>query len=342
MAPARLRLAAVGSERHGRGGVDARQQPVHRQPLADQPGGADRDVDARGRAAAGDLLGGACVSCEPAGPVQALAPPELRTTARAAVGDGLLAPQHRARPAPVAGEDGGGRVARAVVDDEREVGAAARLEPGRDAGGAEARGAVTLTAPPRPAAGPSVSGRPRARFAHWSAAPAVPLVRLSMRRRRRPGRRRSSRATCRWPCWRRRVGGARPAALGQQVDERLVGVGLGPGPRTSAASTPGRGPARCTVARMPRGIGASVGVNETRDRLRRRPRRGTARSRGCAGGRRPRRTGVIEPMTSVPSRCGLSGPARAGRAGGGDDDDVVGSSRPAAKPGARASETAVG
>ena len=60
-----------------------RQQLVHRQPHADQPGRADRDVaraDAPSRAAACSAV--AWVSAKPSGPVQALAPPELSTTAR--------------------------------------------------------------------------------------------------------------------------------------------------------------------------------------------------------------------------------------------------------------------
>ena len=64
------------------------QQLVHRQPLADQAGRADRDLagadtpvpTAAQRAAVRSAV--AWVSWKPGAPVQALAPPELRTTAR--------------------------------------------------------------------------------------------------------------------------------------------------------------------------------------------------------------------------------------------------------------------
>ena len=67
----------------GGGASDARQQLVHRQPLADQAGGADRDLAGRVRRAPRrpSRRWRGCPG-SPAGPVQALAPPELRTTAR--------------------------------------------------------------------------------------------------------------------------------------------------------------------------------------------------------------------------------------------------------------------
>ena len=101
--------------------------------------------------------------------------------------------------------------------------------------------------------------------------------------------------------------GLRPLPLRQQVHERLVGVGLLRRPRgRSSAVDAGRGGAE-QVARMPRGIGTSSGVKRHPHVGRRSSsRRGSGRSRGCAGGRRRRRTRWREPITSQPSRCGLA------------------------------------
>src|SRR5690606_29834149 len=82
-------------------------------------------------------------------------------------------------------EHGRGDVLGPVVDDERQVGTARRLETGGDAGGAEAlragdghassdQGATAVVGRP------SVSGRPSARFIDCTAPPAVPLTRLSI------------------------------------------------------------------------------------------------------------------------------------------------------------------
>ena len=114
-----------------------------------------------------------------------------------------------------------------------------------------------------------------------------------------------------WPC-------------GQQVDERLVGVGRRVG-RADASSAVAPGATRAVqVARMPRGIGTSIGVNETRDRR--------------AGGRGE----VLLDLGGVPVGAAdavgaTSSPSPRRRAGaawatlpapevprGGDDDDVVG------------------
>ena len=72
--------AAVARQR----GTAARPgEAVHRQPLADQAGRADGDVDrAESAERRRDQLGGRVRVLEPAGPVQALAPPEFSTTAR--------------------------------------------------------------------------------------------------------------------------------------------------------------------------------------------------------------------------------------------------------------------
>ena len=87
---------------------------------------------------------------------------------------------------------------------------------------------------------------------------------------------------------------------------------------------------------MPRAIGARVGVNETRDRLAAGGRRGTARPRGCAGGPPPTPYGDIEPITSEPSRCGLSERPAPDVPEAATTTTSSGSSSPAAKPGARA------
>ena len=112
---------------------------------------------------------------------------------------------------------------------------------------------------------PVASSRPRARFMHWTAAPAVPLARLSTAptATRRPAR--SSTVTCRctalepstdcvWGHW----------PSGQQVDERLVGVRrrVG-GADVCLGGHPVERAAPSTVARMPRDIGTSSGVKLT-------------------------------------------------------------------------------
>ena len=127
------------------------------QLLADQAGGAHRDLDgAAARVPRRPSRPWRGWSGSPPGPVHALAPPELRTTARSApAGEHLLRPQHRRGLDLVAGEHAGGGAAGAVVDDEREVEPPAVLDPGGDAGGPEAlRRAVMLTAPLPSAAGP--------------------------------------------------------------------------------------------------------------------------------------------------------------------------------------------
>ena len=172
-------VVAVGRER-GRRGRDARADPVHREQLADEPRGADGDVDGRQSERVGHLLGRAVRVLEPLVAGARVGPAGVEDDrVDASVRDDLARPDHRRRDDPVAGEHRGRVVVGPVVDDEGEVGLAARLEPGGDAGGAEAGGESAHGA--TPATGrPVVSGRPRARFAHWIAPPAVPLVRLSM------------------------------------------------------------------------------------------------------------------------------------------------------------------
>ena len=101
------------------------------------------------RAAASSAV--AWVSWKPCGPVQAFAPPELSTTARTMpASQHLLAPQHRRGLDPVGGEDAGGGGVGAVVDDQGDVEAAGRLQPGGDAAGPETlRRGHAHDAPPR-------------------------------------------------------------------------------------------------------------------------------------------------------------------------------------------------
>ena len=64
----------------------------------------------------------AWVSWKPPGPVHALAPPELRMTARSPAGrHHLLRPQHRGGLDLVAGEHRGRRVVGTLVEDQRQV-----------------------------------------------------------------------------------------------------------------------------------------------------------------------------------------------------------------------------
>ena len=133
---------------------------------------------------------------------------------------------------------------------------------------------------------------------HCTAAPAVPLVRLSIAptATRRPAR--SSTVT--WRCtafepstaW---VCGHWPG--GSTWTNGSSAYALTYAARASSAVTPPlRGAEQ--VARMPRGIGTSTGVKLTSDA------RGSARSRACGGGRRRRRTPRRCP--SPPSRGGWS------------------------------------
>src|SRR5690606_31142086 len=95
-------------------------------------------------------------------------------------GEHLLRPQDGGGLDLVAGEQPRGRELRAVVDDEREVGALAVPDARGDPGRPEplrlrdGHGATPVTGRP------AVSGRSSARFMHWIAPPAVPLVRLSI------------------------------------------------------------------------------------------------------------------------------------------------------------------
>ena len=116
-------LAAVRGQ-FGGGLLDAGQQPVHRQAACRS--GRWRRPRSRRRCArrAPRRPSRRWRGCpgSPRGPVQALAPPELRTTALTAPPpEDLLRPQHGRGLDAVGGEDARGGAARAVVDDEGQV-----------------------------------------------------------------------------------------------------------------------------------------------------------------------------------------------------------------------------
>ena len=166
----------------GGGRVDAGADLVHGQLLADQPGRADHDV-AGARCRGPRRPARRCGGCpgSPAAPVQALAPPELSTTASAR--PSVTTCRDHCTGAPRRGccvktaaawWSGPSLTTRATsglpVALRPAVTPAAR-KPSR---GGDAHGATPATGRP------AVSGRPRARFMDWMAPPAVPLVRLSM------------------------------------------------------------------------------------------------------------------------------------------------------------------
>ena len=82
-----------------------------------------------------------CVSAKPSGPGAGVGAAGVEHDGvRPVVGEHLAAPGHRGGLDAVAGEHGRRVVVRAVVDDQRDVRASGGLQPGGDAGGAEARG----------------------------------------------------------------------------------------------------------------------------------------------------------------------------------------------------------
>ena len=184
-----------------------------------------------------------------------------------------------------------------------------------------------LTVRPRPWSGRSSSARPSARFMHWTAAPAVPLVRLSTAPTAtiRP----AASSTVTWRCtaleprtaW---VCGHCPRAAGARRARR------------GRPSRRPRGPRRRSTGRR-RGAG---GEDAAAHRHQQRgeadpdrsavgePRRGSARSPACAGGRRRRRTHSTLPITSLPSRCGLSALPAPEVPLARDDHDVAGVDEP--------------
>ena len=174
------------------------------------------------------------------------------------------------------------------------------------------------------------SSRPRARFMHWTAAPAVPLARLSTAPTATSRPAASSTVT-----WRLHGVGAehrlglRPLALGQDVHERLVGVRLVVG----VARRRRRSRRRASGRRAGGEDAAGHRHQERReaDRHRRR-RRAPVRFWTISGVCRwvpptPYGAGVAHHLAAEQVRLG--GLAGAAGAGGGDDDDV------GARPGRR-------
>jgi hypothetical protein len=130
--------ATVGGQ-PGRGGVDAGQQEVHREPLADQAGRADDDVTGGDVEDGTDVLGGAVGVLEAGGAGAGVGATAVEHHGiRPSVGDGGARPGDRRGLDPVAGEHRGGVVVGAVVDDERHVRSAGGLQAGGDARGPEA------------------------------------------------------------------------------------------------------------------------------------------------------------------------------------------------------------
>src|SRR5699024_7935180 len=124
-------------------------------------------------------------------------------------------------------------------------------------GGRRAHGATPVVGRP------VVSARPRERFLHWTAAPAVPLVRLSSAATATTRPARSSRVTCTWTRLEPRtlpVCGQLPS--GRRWTKGSSAYASAQAARTEAASAPFAALA-VVVARIPRGIGARVGVKET-------------------------------------------------------------------------------
>jgi len=118
---------------------------VHRQPVADQPGGADGDLDRPGlgspvRQRGGDGLRGGVGVLEagrPSAGVGAAGVEDHRTQLTGC--QHLLRPEHRRGLDLIAGEHPSGRVVGSLVEDQREIPGARCLDPGGDPGGAKPR-----------------------------------------------------------------------------------------------------------------------------------------------------------------------------------------------------------
>ena len=122
--------------------VHAAEQRVAVVGQADQPGGADDDVDGSDAEPRGDPLRDRVGGLEAVGAGVAVGTAGVEDDRpHDAVLDDLLGPEHRVGLAAVGGEDARRVVGGAVVDHERDVAPAAGLEAGLDAGGAEAPGA---------------------------------------------------------------------------------------------------------------------------------------------------------------------------------------------------------
>ena len=207
----------------------------------------------------------ACVVWKPSAPVKQFAPPGVEhDRAHRAVGDDLLRPDDRVRLRAVAREHGGGVLQRAAVDDEGEVGVAAGLEarrrprpPRSPAAMVTRHGATPFTERP------SVSCEAERDVRRLDRRTGRALHQVVDRADHDHPTRRSSTASPMSAVFAPVVSPERgKTARRQHVHERLVGVGRPPTLRApAAASTPGTSFA-VDVARMPRAIGTSTGVNE--------------------------------------------------------------------------------
>src|SRR5262249_37203600 len=151
-----------------------------------------------------------------------------------------------------------------VVDDDSYVRIAGFLDPRRDSGCAEAVRASDAHGATPIAVRPAVSGRPSMRLAFWIACPAAPLLRLSMAATTvaRPdlGWAAACRCTPLEPAT-AAVAGQRPA--GSNDTNGSSAYDAASASRSAAESVSADVSLAVQVARMPRGIGASIGVNET-------------------------------------------------------------------------------
>src|SRR5690606_39229687 len=114
--------AAVPARQLVGGLGDAGQQQVHREPHADEAGGAHRDLARRVVQQLGDLLGGGVGVLEAGGAGAGVGAAGVQHDgADPAALEDLLRPQHGRGLDAVAGEDAGGGAGRPVVDDEGDV-----------------------------------------------------------------------------------------------------------------------------------------------------------------------------------------------------------------------------
>ena len=224
-----------------------------------------------------------CVVWKPNEPVKQFAPPELSTIASTTPSwIDLLRPDDRVRLRAVGREDGGADLERTAVDDDGDVGLAARLEADGDAGGLEslgcgdAHGATPFTVSARALGQAQRDVHGLDRGARGALDEVVdggddddavrgPVDREPDQRGVRAERR-------------RRCAGTRPRAAAARTSRRRRRP---PTRRGSRHPSRRRRSARCVVARMPRAIGTRTGVKEIADALVRGPRLGAP----CAGER---------------------------------------------------------
>ena len=227
-------------------------------------------------------------SSRPWAPVQALALPELTTTARARPSARCSRDTSTGAAARRLCVNAPAAVASPSQASSARSGAPEALMPAGHAGGAEAQrkadaGALVGAHTPSPCAvSPAPSSRPSTRLAFWIACPAAPLTRLSIAAAQIAVCVRSS---IQMPTWQLLAPCSRPGwtrcsteTNGSRVVARAVErVGLGLRER----------PAQPGVARHLETARVGGEVRRERDRRRPRPRaaRASARSRRCGGGR---------------------------------------------------------